>query len=123
MCSEAKIDMNGRRFTNLSGKVTCATTFYESGQVDEQAIMSRTGHCTEVLQYQNINVQAIRCCKMSQMPCNRQCQAKILWRNVHQRRKMSRKEVCEGRGKELSSNRKLKFTLKRGETTLTLHFD
>ena len=44
MCKEAKINMEGKRFTNHSGKVTCATQLYESGTFDEQTIMSRTGH-------------------------------------------------------------------------------
>ena len=44
MCTIAKINMDGRRFTNHSGKVTCATQLYESGQFDEQTIMARTGH-------------------------------------------------------------------------------
>ena len=42
MCAEAKINTGGRRFTNYSGKVTCAK-LYESGSFDEQTIVSRTG--------------------------------------------------------------------------------
>ena len=44
MCTEAKINMDGRRFTNHSGKVTCATRLFQTGTFDEQTIMSRTGH-------------------------------------------------------------------------------
>ena len=44
MCKEAKINMEGKHFTNHSGKVTCATQLYESGTFDKQTIMSRTGH-------------------------------------------------------------------------------
>ena len=44
MCTAANINMEGRRFTNHSGKVTCATRLYESDTFDEQIIMSRTGH-------------------------------------------------------------------------------
>ena len=43
MCTEAKIDTNGRRLTNHSGKVTCATQLYETCIFDEQTIMARTG--------------------------------------------------------------------------------
>ena len=35
MCTEAKINMDGRRFTNHSGKVTCVTQLYESGMLKE----------------------------------------------------------------------------------------
>jgi hypothetical protein len=44
MCTAANISLEGRRFTNHSGKVTCATRLYKSGTFDEQIIMSRTGH-------------------------------------------------------------------------------
>ena len=46
MCTEATIKMDGRRFTNHSGKVynTCAAQLYESETFDEQTIMSRIGH-------------------------------------------------------------------------------
>jgi len=44
MYKEAQINMEGKRFTNHSGKVTCATQLYESRTFDEQSIMSRTGH-------------------------------------------------------------------------------
>ena len=44
LCTEAKINMDGRRFTNHSGKVTCATRLFQTGTFDEQTIMSRTGH-------------------------------------------------------------------------------
>ena len=44
MCTEAKINMDGRRFINHSGKVTCATRLFQTGTFDEQTIMSRTGH-------------------------------------------------------------------------------
>ena len=40
MCTEAKINMDGRRFTNHSGKVTCATRLFQTGTFDEQTIMS-----------------------------------------------------------------------------------
>ena len=43
MCATAKINFDGRRFINHSGKVVCATRLYESGTFDEQT-MSRTGH-------------------------------------------------------------------------------
>ena len=43
MCTDAKIDTNGRRLTNHSGKVRCATQLYETGIFDEQT-MARTGH-------------------------------------------------------------------------------
>ena len=42
-CAEAQFDMEGRRFSNHRGKVTCATRLYESGQFDKQTIMSHTG--------------------------------------------------------------------------------
>ena len=40
-------------FTNHSGKRTCATMLFDAG-IDEQEIMSRTGHCSEkgLRQYQ-----------------------------------------------------------------------
>ena len=44
MCIAANVNVERRRFTNHSGKVTCATRLYESGNFDEQIIMSRTGH-------------------------------------------------------------------------------
>ena len=44
MCITVQIDIEGRRFSNHSGKVTCATTLYESRQFDEQTTMSRTNH-------------------------------------------------------------------------------
>ena len=44
MCLAAIINFEERRFTNHSGKVTCATRLYERGNFDEQMIMSRTGH-------------------------------------------------------------------------------
>ena len=48
-CAEAQIDMGERRISNHSGKVTCATRLYESGQFDKQTIMSHTGrHSTTV---------------------------------------------------------------------------
>ncbi|XP_063397165.1 uncharacterized protein LOC134681459 [Mytilus trossulus] len=40
MCTKAGLSGN---FTNHSGKRTCATTMFQSG-IDEQTIMSRTGH-------------------------------------------------------------------------------
>jgi hypothetical protein len=40
MCNKAGLEEN---FTNQSGKRTCATQLYQSG-LDEQQIMSRTGH-------------------------------------------------------------------------------
>lgn len=46
MCMEAKIKMDGRCFTNHSGKVTCATQQYQMGTFDEMTIMSRIGHRT-----------------------------------------------------------------------------
>ena len=36
--------MDGRRFTNHSGRVTCATRLFQTGTFDEQTIMSRNGH-------------------------------------------------------------------------------
>ena len=36
--------MDGRRFTNRSRKVTCATRLFQTGTFDERTIMSRTGH-------------------------------------------------------------------------------
>ena len=36
--------MDGGRFTNHSGKVTCVTRLFQTGTFDEQTIMSRTGH-------------------------------------------------------------------------------
>ena len=36
--------MDGRRFTNHSGKVTCATRLFQTGTFDEQTIMLRIGH-------------------------------------------------------------------------------
>ena len=44
MCTEAKINMDGRRFTNHSCKVTCATQLHEGRTFDEQTIISRNGH-------------------------------------------------------------------------------
>ena len=35
MCTEAKINMDGKRFTNYSGKVTCATRLFQTGIFDE----------------------------------------------------------------------------------------
>ena len=50
MCIAAKINLEGRRFANHSGKVTCATRLYESGNFDEQTIISRTGHRSAAVQ-------------------------------------------------------------------------
>ncbi|KAK3728970.1 hypothetical protein QZH41_000475 [Actinostola sp. cb2023] len=46
MCSAANIDMDGRRFTNGSVKMTCMTTcrYYGRGECGDQTIMSHTGH-------------------------------------------------------------------------------
>ena len=56
MCAEAQIGIEGRRFSNHSGKMTCATRPYESGQFDEQTIMSRTGHrSTAIRSYKRAN--------------------------------------------------------------------
>lgn len=43
MCKKAGIEGN---FTNHSGKRTCATMLFDAG-IDEQEIMSRTGHRSE----------------------------------------------------------------------------
>ena len=45
MCKQ--VGLNGR-FTNRSGKRTCATVLFRSG-VDEQLIMDRTGHRVQLL--------------------------------------------------------------------------
>ena len=45
-CEEAGFQGN---YTNHSGKVTCATTLFQSG-VDEQLIMKQTGHCSHELE-------------------------------------------------------------------------
>ena len=39
-CAEVQINMEGRGFSNHSGKVTCATRLYESGQFDKQTKIS-----------------------------------------------------------------------------------
>ena len=44
MCTEAKINMDGRRFTNHFGKVICSTPLFQTGTFDEQTIMSIIGH-------------------------------------------------------------------------------
>ena len=54
-CAEVQIDMEGRRFSNHSGKVTCATRLYESEQFDKQAIMSHTGHRSTAVRSQVMN--------------------------------------------------------------------
>ena len=72
MCTEAKINMDGIRFTNHSGKVTCATQLYESGTFDEQTIMSRTGHrSTAVRTYKRASSTVVKK-KLSQTPFNHQ---------------------------------------------------
>ena len=124
MYLEAKIDMNERRFTNHSGKVTCATTLYESGQFDEQAIMSRTGHRnTAVRKYKRASdrmLQNVSDALQPPLPSKddvvEECTS--VEENVAKKKCAREKE-----GKELPSNRKLQFTLKRGKTTLTLQFD
>ena len=45
--------MDGRRFTNHSGRVTCATRLFQTGTFDEQTIMSRTGHRSTVVRSYN----------------------------------------------------------------------
>ena len=42
-CAEAQIDMEVRQFSNHSGKATCATWLYESGQFAKQTILSHNG--------------------------------------------------------------------------------
>ena len=44
MCLDTKINLQGKRLTNHSGKVTYATTLRESGVFDEQTITSTTVH-------------------------------------------------------------------------------
>ena len=54
-CAEAQTDMEVRRFSNHSGKVTCATRLYESGQFDKQAITSHIGHRSTAVRSQIMN--------------------------------------------------------------------
>ena len=44
VCIAANVNVEGRRFTNHSGKVMCSTRLYENRSFDEQIIMLRTGH-------------------------------------------------------------------------------
>ena len=44
-----RITMDGTRFTNHSGRLTCAKQLHESGTFDEQTMMSRTGHRSTAL--------------------------------------------------------------------------
>lgn len=46
---QAGIDMDGRRITNHSGRVTCCTTLYAAG-FDEQEITARSGHRSNAVQ-------------------------------------------------------------------------
>ena len=124
MYLEAKIDMNERRFTNHSGKVTCATTLYESGQFDEQAIMSRTGHrSTAVRKYKRASDRMLQNVSDALQPPMPSKDDVVEECTSAEQNVTKRKCALKEERKELALNRKLQFTLKHGETTLTLQFD
>ena len=116
--------MNGRRFTNHSGKVTCATTLYESGQFDEQVIISRKGHrSTAVRKYKRASNRMLQNVSDALQPPMPSKDGVVEECTSVQENVAKKKYAREKEGMELPSNRKLQFTLKRGETTLTLQFD
>ena len=124
MCLEAKINMNGRRFTNYSGKVTCTATLYESGQFDEQAIMSRTGHrSTAVRKYKRASDRMLQNVSDALQPPMPSKDDVVEECTSAEQNVTKRKCALKEERKELALNRKLQFTLKHGETTLTLQFD
>lgn len=63
MSPDAKINLQGRRLTNHSGKVMCTTTLYEDGMFDKQTITSRTGHrSVAVLTYKRPSDELVIIC-------------------------------------------------------------
>ena len=114
MCVAANINFEGRRFTNHSGKVTCATRLYESGSFDEQMIMSRTGHrSTAVRSYKRPRSTLVKSVSDAlQLPAIAETDTK--------KQKVS-KDVEEV--KKTSGSRSTSVNIKHGETTVFFRFE
>lgn len=112
MCSAANIDIQGRRFTNHSGKVTCATSLYEK-EFDEQTIMSRTGHRSlAVRSYKRASSTMVKAVSDALQP-------KF---TAQENKKMK----CDDNGREKRENppssANTMLTVKHGDTELTFNF-
>ena len=117
MCMAANINLEGRRFTNHSGKVTCATRLYESGNFDEQIIMSRTGHRST----------AVRCYKRPSMSLMKSVsdalQPPTVLEPESKKTKVTKGTEEEQLAKEADDSRRCLVNIKHGETTMTIRFD
>ena len=116
MCLAVNININfeGRRFSNHSGRVTCATRLYESGNFDEQMIMSRTGHqSTAVRWYKRPSSTLLKSVSDA-------LQSSAIAETDTKKQKLS-KDV--GEVEKTSGTRSTCVNIKCGETTVSFRFE